>query len=49
METTPDTVNYLVAGYVVFAIIMGLYLVSLYQRWRNLQNDLRNLDDTEKK
>jgi cell division protein FtsL len=49
METTPDTVNYLIAGYVVFAIIMSLYLVSLYQRWRSLQNDLRSLDETEKK
>lgn len=49
METIPDTVNYLIAGYIVFAIIMSLYLVSLYQRWRSLQNELRSLDESEKK
>jgi len=48
MSTTPDTVNYMVAGYVVFAIVMGAYLVSLYTRWRNLERDQRLLDGIDK-
>jgi len=48
MDTTPDTLNYMIAGYVVSTIIMGTYLVSLYKRWRNLENDLHILDETAK-
>lgn len=48
METTPDTVNYMIAGYVVFTIIMSLYMLSLYQRWRSLKKELTNLDESEK-
>lgn len=48
METTPDTVNYMIAGYVVFSIIMGLYMLSLYQRWRSLKKELTSLDESEK-
>jgi hypothetical protein len=39
-ETTPDTSAYMIAGYVVFAVIMGVYLVSLRIRQRNLKRDL---------
>lgn len=49
MDPTPDTLNYMIAGYVVFAVIMVSYLVSLYRRWRNLENELHILDETEKK
>ena len=49
METTIDTLDYMIAGYVVFTVIMAGYLVNLYQRWRNLQNELRALDESEKK
>ena len=49
MEPTLATLNYMIAGYVVFALIMGLYLVNLYQRWQSLKNELRSLDESEKK
>ena len=31
---TPDTVNYMIAGYVVITIGIGIYLTSLVLRWR---------------
>lgn len=31
---TPDTVNYMIAGYVVITIGIGIYLTSLTLRWR---------------
>jgi len=49
MNTTPDTVNYMIAGYTVFTIVMIAYLVSLYARWRNLERDERILDEIDKK
>lgn len=49
MEPTLDTLNYMIAGYVVFALIMALYLFSLYQRWQSLENELHSLDESEKK
>jgi hypothetical protein len=30
----PDTVNYMIAGYVVITIGLGMYLSSLVVRWR---------------
>jgi hypothetical protein len=49
MDATPDTLNYMIAGYVVFTIIMATYLVSLYMRWRKLESELHVLDETAKK
>jgi hypothetical protein len=49
MDATPDTLNYMIAGYVVFTIIMATYLASLYMRWRKLESELRILDETVKK
>lgn len=49
METTPDTLNYMIAGYIVFTVIMAGYIFSLYQRWRSLKNELNVLDETENK
>lgn len=49
METTPDTLNYMIAGYVLFTVIMVAYLVSLYRRWRNLERELHVLDEIAKK
>lgn len=48
MDTTPDTVNYMVAGYVVFAIVMVSYLASLVIRWRNLKREQQSLDEIAK-
>lgn len=46
---TPDTTNYLILGYGVFGIVMGLYLISLAVRHRNLKRDLELLEELEKK
>jgi hypothetical protein len=46
-EGTPNTLNYYIAGYVVFFTIMTIYLVSLYIRNRNLKRDLATLKEME--
>ena len=43
-DTTPDTSGYMVAGYVIFAVIMAIYIVSFLARGRNLQRDLSTLE-----
>lgn len=40
----PDTASYMVAGYVVFAVIMIIYLASFIIRRRNLEQDLKTLE-----
>ena len=47
--TTPDTLNYMIAGYVVFALVMASYLFSLYTRWRKLEREQHVLDEIAKK
>ncbi|MGC1378997.1 MAG: hypothetical protein WA821_22400 [Anaerolineales bacterium] len=49
MDATPDTLNYMIAGYVVFTVIMTTYLASLYLRWRYLERELHALDESVKK
>ena len=46
-EATPDTSGYMIAGYAVAFIVMGLYVFSLYLRNRNLQQDLKVLEEME--
>jgi len=43
-DTTPDTSGYMVAGYVIFAVIMAIYVVSFLARGRNLERDLSTLE-----
>ena len=49
MGTTPDTSAYMIAGYVVFSVVMVTYLVSLYTRWHKLVREQQMLDETAKK
>ena len=53
MEPTPDTSGYMIAGYTINFLIMGLYLASIYIRKKNLNRDLETLEsldsDTKKK
>ncbi|MBM4426289.1 MAG: LapA family protein [Chloroflexi bacterium] len=51
METIPDTSNYMIAGFIVSFVTMGIYVISMYIRNKNLQRDLETLEemDTEKK
>ena len=48
MDATPNTFNYLVGGYLVFAVIMVIYVFSLISRWKNLERDKQMLDEMEK-
>ena len=43
-DTTPDTSGYMLAGYIIFAIIMAIYIVSFLARGRNLERDLSTLE-----
>ena len=47
-ETTPDTSGYMIAGYVITFVIMGIYVASLYFRNRNYQQDIALLEEMEK-
>ena len=50
METV-NTDNYMIAGYIVSFVTMGIYLFSMYIRSRNLKRDLETYEsmDAEKK
>ena len=47
-EPTPDTSGYMIAGYAVAFIVMGLYVFSLYLRDRNLKQDLGVLEEMDR-
>jgi uncharacterized membrane protein YciS (DUF1049 family) len=44
---TPDTSEYMIAGYVIAFLVMGLYLASIWLRNRNLKRDLSMLEEME--
>ena len=44
-EATPDTLNYLVLGYAVILGAIGVYLLSLWIRFRNGRRDMAELED----
>ncbi len=46
---TPDTTNFMLAGYAVIFSVMAIYIVSLFMRWRNLQQDLKTLEEMQEK
>lgn len=48
---TVNTDNYMIAGYVVSFVTLGIYLLSMYIRTRNLKRDLETYEsmDSEKK
>jgi len=46
-EITPDTNGYMIAGFVVAFVVMGLYVFSLYLRSRNLNQDLTLLEEMD--
>ena len=49
MEATPDTSGYMIAGYAISFIVMGVYVLSMYLRKRNLLRDLETLESLDKK
>ncbi len=40
-----NTVNYMIAGYVVIAVLLAGYLVSLGIRWRKLKEEEQALEN----
>ena len=46
-ETTPNTSGYMIAGYAISFIVLGLYVASIYLRNRNLQQDMSMLEEME--
>jgi len=44
---TPDTSGYMIAGYAVAFIVMGLYVASMYIRSRNLIQDMETLKEMD--
>ena len=44
---TPDTSGYMIAGYAVAFIVMGLYVASLYVPTRNLKRDMETLEEMD--
>lgn len=52
-EGPAETTNYMIMGYTIIFVVLGLYLVSLYIRNRNLKRDvefyqeLERLEETE--
>lgn len=47
MESTPDTSSYMIAGFMVSFVSMGLYLASIYIRNRNLHRDLEVMQELQ--
>lgn len=45
---TPETTNYLIAGYAVFFGVFIFYIASMLIRWVNLKRDFQTLLDMEK-
>jgi hypothetical protein len=45
MSITPETTNYMIAGYVIFFSVTAFYVASLVVRWRNLKRDFQSLEE----
>ncbi len=48
LEDTPNTVNYLIAGYVVLIGLPVLYIASWFYRIRNMEKDLELIQTLQK-
>jgi hypothetical protein len=48
LETTPDTSQYMIAGYAIAFGVMLIYVVSLYIRSQNLKRDMSILEEMDK-
>jgi hypothetical protein len=46
---TPNTVPYMIAGYIVFSVVMIIYTTSLIVRFRRKKMELQSLDEVLKK
>jgi hypothetical protein len=48
-EAPAETFNYMAFGFIVILGTMGLYLISLISRYRNLERDMELLDEVSAK
>ncbi len=48
MESTPDTLNYMIGGYIFFTVVIIVYVASLIARWNNLKREELTLKELEK-
>jgi hypothetical protein len=46
-EAPAETFNYMAFGYIMILGTMGLYLLSLVSRYRNLERDMELLDELD--
>jgi hypothetical protein len=46
-EVTPDTSGYMIAGFVISFVVMGVYVASLYLRSRSLKQDKKLLEEID--
>lgn len=44
--STPDTINYMIAGYVVIFIILAGYIASLWVRFRKRRREIASLEES---
>jgi hypothetical protein len=49
MNGPADTLNYMVAAYVIIFVVLLVYLASLFIRWKNLRQDEETFRELEKK
>ena len=47
-SSIPDTSGYMIAGFVISFLVMGLYVASLFIRNRNLNQDKAMLEEMDK-
>jgi hypothetical protein len=47
-ETTANTDGYMIAGFVITFVVMGLYVASIFVRTRNLKQDQATLEEMDK-
>jgi len=48
-EAPAETFSYMAFGFVVILGTMGLYLLSLFNRYRNMERDMELLDEVSAK
>jgi len=48
MSISPETTNYMIAGFVTFFLVFTVYITSMFVRWSNLKRDLLTLEELEK-
>lgn len=47
LSAPAETTGYYIAGYIIFFLVMGIYLASLFIRTRNLQQEYELLVELE--